>query len=69
MSPAIIQIILAAMQLAPFAMQTIQDMRAVIASDPSIPAELQALLLSTEQDDATAITNAQKWLHDHPETM
>lgn len=69
MSPAIIQIILAAMQLAPFAMQTIRDMRAVIARDPSIPEELKALLLSTEQDDATAITNAQKWLHDHPETM
>lgn len=67
MPAGIIQIILAAMQMAPFAIKTIRDMREIIARDPAVPEELKALLLSTEVDNQMVITSAQKWLNEHPE--
>jgi len=63
----ILQIITAALQLAPLGISTIQGIKELLAQDPAVPAELQALLLSTATDNAATLASVQAWLVAHPE--
>jgi len=58
----VVQIISAAMQLAPLAVTTIQGILGLLSKDPAIPADLQAILQSTANDNATTLANVQAWL-------
>ena len=64
---AILQAILALLQLLPLGVQTVQGIRNLLAKDPAVPADLASILADTDVDNAAAIASASVWLAAHPE--
>lgn len=62
----IIQIITAALQLAPLGISTIEGIKTLLARDPSTPPDLAAILLQTAADNAATLAAVQAWLAAHP---
>lgn len=63
---ALISILLLIMKELPLAVNTVRGIKELLSKDPSIPAELQTILASTEADNAAVIASAQAWLAANP---
>lgn len=65
----ILQIIQAALQLAPFAVETIAGIKALLASDPTVPDGLKAILAQTVATDQETLSMIQAWVLANPATV
>ncbi len=66
MLPQLIQIILLGLQAIPLAAGTVSAIKQILAKDPNIPADLQALLASTADDDTATLAALQTWVANNP---
>jgi hypothetical protein len=63
---AVLQILTAALQLAPLAVETIAGIKALLAADPAVPEELSKILAGTADDNAATLALIQSWRNAHP---
>jgi len=57
----ILQILTAALQLAPLGLGTITSIKQLLAKDPAMPADLAKILLDTAHDNAATLAAVQAW--------
>lgn len=62
----VLQIITGALSLAPVALSTVHGIKALLAKDPNVPADLAAILDSTAADNAATLKAIQEWMDAHP---
>jgi hypothetical protein len=63
----IIQIIQSALQLAPFAVQTVQGIQSLLAQDPSVPAGLRNIIEQTLQANGDVLAEIARWRFENPQ--
>lgn len=62
----VVSIVTTALQLAPLALTTIQGIRQLLSSDPSVPQQLAAILADTAADNTVTLQAIQQWIADNP---
>ena len=62
----VISIITAALQLAPLGISTVESIKKLLASDPSVPEDLKQILLDTASDNQATLAAVQAWIAAHP---
>ena len=63
----ILQIITAALQLAPLGITTVAEIKKLLAADPSTPPDLAKILLETAEDNAATLAAVEAWVAANPE--
>jgi len=63
----LIQLLTTILNLAPLALQTVQGIKELLAKDPNTPADLAAILLSTQEDNQATLAAVQAWLNANPQ--